>query len=785
MRKSLHYALMGVSGAALGGVALASGAAIAQDGSADTDADGEQLLSLEEIVVTALGRDTSLLDAPASVAVFNSEFLDRAAIERPGDLVRQIPNAVLIDTNIEGEAFLVLRGLAPARNAEASTAIIVDGVLATGPNELNQDFFDVQSIEVLKGPQSALYGRNATGGAVVIRTVDPTDEWEGKVKVGYGGSDRVLAQLSGGGAVIEDKLFFRGATSFTRRGGKLRNDLTGEERDRFQRFSGRIRADWQVNDALTVDFRGNYGRVRDAGGINARAFFNLDPADNFDVVNLDRDEFPPFENNNQSFNEQDRYGGSVKIDWETEHGTLILTSAYSFVEDFYGQDNFPYAFGDPSPVPDGVCAAETIGADGELGDLDGDGIQDDNDTNGDGIPDGCTQILTFSNEIASQEIRWQSAGDRRFRYVVGGYFASINQNRATIIGEDLGQGIIRSRSFDINPIESRNPTAAITLETVERTNFAGFVNLEFDILDNLMVTAGVRYDNEEATATNLIPDPAFTNDFGAVISQRFEDFAPKVSVSYRPTDDINIYASYGQGFKAGGFNFFGTSAGVAAIDPDAATIITDDFGEELQETYEAGFKGRFFDGRLLFNAAGFYSDITNLQVFEFLPALGLQTIIQVDQAEVIGFELDVLYEVTERLSIQGAFGYTEATVEELLLDPTLEGNRTPYTPKTTANLAATYVHPVTETLDLYTRVDWNRIGSTFWNVNNTIGSERNQLSLINIGMGLEAERWRLSATIKNVANKAYISEAVILFPGVAASFQGPPRYWTADFTYKF
>ncbi|MEO1203959.1 MAG: TonB-dependent receptor plug domain-containing protein [Pseudomonadota bacterium] len=128
---------------------------------------GEQL---EEIVVTALKREQSQLDTADTVSVFNETTIERAGIVRPADFVAQIPNAALIDSNVEGEAFLVLRGMAPARNAETSTAIVVDGVLSIGPNELNQDLFDVQQIEVLKGPQSALYGRNAVGGAVVITT---------------------------------------------------------------------------------------------------------------------------------------------------------------------------------------------------------------------------------------------------------------------------------------------------------------------------------------------------------------------------------------------------------------------------------------------------------------------------------------------------------------------------------------------------------------------------------------------------------------------------------------
>src|SRR5690606_6619345 len=154
---------------------------------------------LEEIVVTARKRDEAFRDVPMTVNVFTEEAIQAAGIERPADFIARVPNMTLVETQNAGNAFVVIRGISQARNSEPSVAVIVDGVLETNPAEFNQELFDIEQIEVLKGPQGAVYGRNAIGGAIIIRTADPGDEFEGRLKVGAGNgsSKRVQAGVSG------------------------------------------------------------------------------------------------------------------------------------------------------------------------------------------------------------------------------------------------------------------------------------------------------------------------------------------------------------------------------------------------------------------------------------------------------------------------------------------------------------------------------------------------------------------------------------------------------------
>ncbi|MBT8447588.1 MAG: Plug domain-containing protein, partial [Gammaproteobacteria bacterium] len=159
-------ALIALSAVAVGTPVLAQGAA------------------LEEVVVTARKRAESLEDSPVSVTAFTSDRIESAGIETPADFIGLTPNITLVQTQNAGNSFVNIRGVSQARNSELSVAVLVDGVLLSNPAQFNQQLFDIEQIEVLRGPQGALYGRNAIGGAITINTRQPGDELEGKVEVG-------------------------------------------------------------------------------------------------------------------------------------------------------------------------------------------------------------------------------------------------------------------------------------------------------------------------------------------------------------------------------------------------------------------------------------------------------------------------------------------------------------------------------------------------------------------------------------------------------------------------
>lgn len=709
---------------------------------------------LEEVVVTALKREQSLLETADSISVFNEATIQKAGIERPGDFVAMIPNAALIDSNVEGEAFLVLRGMAPARNAETSTAIVVDGVLSIGPNELNQDLFDVQQIEVLKGPQSALYGRNAVGGVVVITTKRPGNEFEGHVKVGSGEENRKLAQLSISSPLIADRLFLRAAASHNERDGKLTNIITGEDRDRFQRKNARLRLDWQATENLLVDFRSGVSRLRDAGGIQ---FTASTLPDMLDINNV----FPPFENNIKSFNDQDKENASLKIDWETPYGTLTSVSAYSSVEDRYGQDNFPYIFDDF-------------------------GFDEDGNFRG-----GLTQWVLFNTEGISQELRWTSPAEARFSYILGVYLADIEADRVTNLAEDRASILLNGRRP--NPADSINPTVVFRDDETERDTTAFFAHLAFDITDTLAATAAVRYDNEEAEVRDLAP-AAWSATPGLKRDDEYSDTTTKLTLNWALSDNVSVSASYGEAFKAGGFNPSGTAAAVAAANP--LSTVQDEYGEETSDSIDLGIKAELFAKRLFLSAAIFRTEAENFQVFEFFPGPSLQAIAQVEEVEIDGFEIEATWRVNDNFTLQAAYGETESTVEKLLSNPALRGNRMPYTPEDTFFLSAEHIWQFGGNgMQLSARVDYNRVGETYWDLLNTPGSVRDPVDLVEARLTLAGDSWDTTLWVSNALDEEYYGEVVVIFPGpvvdpafaiaAAASSPAAPRYWGIDFTYRF
>ncbi|HEY9464439.1 MAG TPA: TonB-dependent receptor plug domain-containing protein, partial [Vicinamibacterales bacterium] len=178
--------------------------------------------SAETVTVTARRRDELLLDVPVAVNTFTADVIEAAGIERPQDFIALTPNVSLVQTQNQGTSFVTVRGISQARNSEPSVAVLIDGVQMANPSQFNQELFDIESIQVVKGPQGAVYGRNAIGGAIIINTKAPSDVLEGNVAVGTdsGPGIKVRGGVSG---PISDTLKYRATGSFLDTKGYIRN----------------------------------------------------------------------------------------------------------------------------------------------------------------------------------------------------------------------------------------------------------------------------------------------------------------------------------------------------------------------------------------------------------------------------------------------------------------------------------------------------------------------------------------------------------------------------------
>ena len=292
---------------------------------------------LEEILVTARKRDEALIDVPVAINVFNDEEIASAGIRRPQDFIALTPNMTMVQTQNQGTSFIVVRGISQARNSEPSVAVLIDGVLMANPSQFNQELFDIERIQVLKGPQGALYGRNAIGGAVIIETREPGDEIEGSVMAGYESGPGYAVRGGVGGPIGDsDTWKFQISGSYFDTDGHIDNPFLGEEADPFEDLSGRAKLLWEPNDSMSADLRVYMSQV------DTQALY-------FNIVEDVNDTSLPVRVNNRGVNERDMAGASLKLDFDLGGGTLTSITAYDELEEILTGDQFDFL-----PIPESV-----------------------------------------------------------------------------------------------------------------------------------------------------------------------------------------------------------------------------------------------------------------------------------------------------------------------------------------------------------------------------------------------------------------------------------------------
>src|SRR3984957_7565167 len=279
-------------------------------------AQSQTAVDLDEVVVTARKRDESLQNVPITLSVFTPQTIQAAGIESPRDFIAMVPNMTLVETQNVGNSFITIRGISQARNSEPSVAVLVDGVLESNPYEFNQELFDIKQIEVLKGPQGALYGRDAIGGAIIITTAEPSDHFEGSSRVGVGNGPSEKAQFALSGPLdSEGTLRYRASFNFYNTDGYLNNGYLGRDADPYRDYSGRVRLVWKPSDEFSADARFNYDKVE-----TTAYYFVIprsdpsNPFSDFTTPGNANDTTSPIQNNNLGALERDAPDIAVELD---------------------------------------------------------------------------------------------------------------------------------------------------------------------------------------------------------------------------------------------------------------------------------------------------------------------------------------------------------------------------------------------------------------------------------------------------------------------------------------
>jgi len=678
----------------------------------------------------------------------------------------------LVQTQNAGNSFVTARGISQNRNTEMSVAVLMDGVLMVNPAQFNQELFDIQQIEVLKGPQGALYGRNAIGGAITITTKEPTDEMEGAVRIGADSGPGWRLQGTVSGPVGDsDDLKFRAAVNAKDTDGFIDNVYLGEKADPYSDTSARLRLIWDPSATFRADARflvskletqALYYNIRSPlpepfpGAPLSLGHGSGDP-------NSVNDTSLPVRVNNPGVNERDLSNISLKLDWDFPSGTLTAISSYDTLEELLTGDAFDF-----------IPTAESIGV--------AFGFTDQN------------QSQYLEVDSLSQEIRFTSLGDNRLRWIAGAYAVATERFISTGNMVDTGGGVFPvyrqprgAFPYDF-ATDAVNPQTTFLADAQDNFAWAVFGELAYDVSDLTELAFSLRYDddtraNTTKTPTAFLPNVAgFPQGFtGEKREKSWNEWQPKLSLRYKPQDNFSYYGSISRGFRSGGFN----QTGVGQIAATNGFLgVGDTFDAEVVDTIEAGIKGQFYDGRVRANLSVYRSEAEGTYFFIFLAANSTQNLGNLNEVEYQGFELDVNAMLNDNWGLSFGYGYTdsEITDSDTIADI---GDRAPNVSKYTMNLGLDYHRPFASGsgMEFFARLDYQIISdTTFFYREQVDTNDRDAVHLADLRFGIEMPNdWSVTAWAKNAFDEEYNAE----YSTGGFVFKAPLRRWGVDVLKRF
>jgi iron complex outermembrane receptor protein len=688
---------------------------------------------LEEIVVTAQYREENLQDVPIAVTAFSADMIRDADLYGLEDIATRVPS-LTFSPFAPGQSIIALRGVSSnddGAGTDNSVAVFLDEVYIGGLAAVAFDIFDVETIEVLRGPQGTLFGKNAIGGVINIRSKRPdTERVTGRVELTAGNFEQFGARGFVSGP-LSDNWAGKLTVSSRQNEGYVDNIFLNKKQkdENLQSFRGQLLYHDDTFEGLfsveiTSDDTEDMGRIP-VTGISAA----------FDAMGGDRDHtLGPYDGDSNRESTQI----SLKLSKQFDSGELISITGWRDFESKWNMDSVgvPFAAG---PTPDVA------------------------------INDNINEQV----DAVSQEFRWVSNLDGSMNFVAGLFFLSEDTHRIeTFTMGGTADGDFTSSIIGIDVSNQNNET----------TSYAAYGQLTWDATERVRVNVGARFTAEEKKMDNISIDGGFpgiiTQDLTASISDDWTNFSPKLSVDYQFTDSILGYASIAQGFKSGGF-------------PAAPSRIQDFKTIEPEEatSYEIGVKADLFENRLRVNVTGYFMDYTDLQVQRFgvdpgAPAgsFGAFQTLNAGDAEVSGLELETTWLITDNLSFVGSYSLTDSEfVDTVLLDTQgnpvdISGQELTRAADSKYAIALEYYQPLSRGA-LKFRLD-QRYTST--NRQDVFSDEPVQPGFHVMDARASwisgNEGWEVALWSKNLRDEEYISHVYIVGPGVIATFGDPLTY---------
>lgn len=704
--------------------------------SAETAQDDVPALLNEPIVIYGLRDTLSLTDVTSSLSLTTGEEIERETLVDLRDVLARVPGV----NNPEGSS-LSIRGVdraGPSGGIGETLTVYVDdsaialGGINTGPFSI----WDLEQVEVYRGPQSTNLGRNTLAGAIYIRTADPTYDWNGKARLEVGSEEQRWGALAVGGGLIEDKLAFRVAADYREDDGFNTNTFLDEPADATKLWNTRLKVRFDPIEDLSIISTTSYSE-------NRIGFSSLSPTNG--VPN--GPQLPPDEVSREIAEDLDSFadGGTfiqtINANWQISD-MISLQSITSYREsDESRADDF-----DNSILP------------------------------------VASLITEVDNSAFSQELRLSLTTDR-LDGVVGVFYTDREGDTAQTLTTPANLlpnlGFLPSNVLVIRDIFPTNSTQ----------NYAVFADGEYQLTDSIELLFGIRYDVEDTevtsrqnvSATNVPPPllPAFAPLLGeteeAAVDASFDAFLPKAGLRWSLSDDTKLAFVVQRAYRAGGSQ---ASLG------DGRLV---DFDPEFLWNYEASLRTALLDGAMTFAANAYYSDWRDQQVLQpdpLFPQFGVT--VNAGESELFGIEAEAEYFLTSELSVYGASAYTKTEFVDFpngRFDPNapigpsnlpdFNGNRFPNAPEVSWNAGISYEG----SNGVFAGLDVNHQSSAFLNAENDGTQTREAFTLVNARIGYQInERVRVSGVARNLFDEAYFLRVNRSLFGGTASL-GDPFSW--------
>ena len=762
---------------------------------------------LEEIVVTAQRREQNLQDVPVSVTAFTGAIIGQSNIRAARDYLALTPNVAFTDDGQVGSKGIgiAVRGVSNMISGAAentginSIGIYMDGFsIASVPSGVsNPALPDMQSIEVLRGPQGTFFGRNSVGGALNLRTADPTDEFGFKLTVGgesYENANEMGNVTAVINAPVSDDFGLRGVFMYEDSGGRVKNACAtgasaaecpgsvennftpnGAKNSGYEEFFGRIKAVWDVSDDTTVSVNLSYTDIDQGHDENVPSgILDVDTIDTL-VISEAIDPGTGFWPDNRSYlshdlgeyNKNEAFIAIVNIEHEL-NDNLKLTSITGVID----ADNNRWF---------------------------------DQDLVG-GV-DSIDRTNSYEGTSWSAELRLDYSGDS-IDWTLGAMYSKDKQDQNNLVA------VSTNATASLNGVGWLPPFPedlglAFNSKGYEVEEQALFGDLTFHMTESLDLIAGGRFTRsqvERELAANGIgptccfpgspgfpggPGFAFFQSFAnsprpvATADSDYSDFAPRFGARFQVTDEVNVYAMVSKGYKPGGSSV-GNNTNV-----DGAPAFATKYDNETLWNYELGLKSELLEGRLRLNAAVFHLEWDDLQFesFFFLTPGDLSTnvdqIISIEDAEASGVEMEFAALVTDGLTISGGFGYldTEVTSDTIVQlsggwRPSLLGLELPKSPELTANLVGEYRWSISGDNEAWVRLEYIHRDGQYSDMEGVTNRQLNGPSpnnaalihnsgpnefpyrspdhdLLNLRAGVEWGQWSITGFVQNLTDEKY------------------------------